>query len=663
MAKGYGNGESQAWVASQVGSQNSQTIIESTADTAIKGSQVKGNQISVSAENLSIESLQDTAKYQGKQQNISGQATMGYGFSASGSYNKSKINSDYASVKTQAGIFAGDGGYDVDIKDKVQLTGGAILSSAESNKNALSARTFSFTDIKNHANAKASSTGFDMGFSVGRDQTSKEDKEKYDRINRERNGETFEQANPNQANRSPIQFGLGENDVHSADFYAISKIGAVNLLSNTKKSENASSTTSSVISNGRFTIQDSEGQENINRITKSTTEQTHHLDKPDYQSLQKETETDSAIKRQFFSNMAGLTDEAYRTMFIAEHRMMTAKIDEKGNPIIDENLNNKLNNEAKKVADEKLRKGEITQEVYEQEIHKYRASELGKGRNIYQLREVSDQERNHLQKVTYKDPLTGKSETRYVVAFNGIFNDENAAAKFAWQNYVAKESESGKINTRIHKDIYFVHHPEAKNKFSELLVAGYEKIFETSFGNLLGMDNSSLQAKQIMTKYGKDNLFIGSHSRGTLTVANAINSLNTQENREAKLLSGTKVKMVGPAANVTNTDNSLSQLQTGSLRNEANKEGAIRIENHQLDPVGSLPFLLGGNPSTINDNYQNRGIIKRTIDMFGDDSSVHNCHGLGQKQCVTDGYRKDEKDLIMNKERTIYDLNRNSNNK
>ncbi len=65
----------------------------------------------------------------------------------------------------------------------------------------------------------------------------------------------------------------------------------------------------------------------------------------------------------------------------------------------------------------------------------------------------------------------------------------------------------------------------------------------------------------------------------------------------------------------------------------------------------------------MNDNYQNRRIIKRIIDMFGDNSSIHNCHGLGQKQCVTDGYRKDEKDLIMNKERTIYDLNRNSNHK
>ena len=244
------------------------------------------------------------------------------------------------------------------------------------------------------------------------------------------------------------------------------------------------------------------------------------------------------------------------------------------------------------------------------------------------------------------------------MAFNGIFNDENAAAKFAWQNYVAKEGESGKIDTRIYKDIYFVHHPKANNFISELMVAGYEKMFETSFGNLLGMDNSSLQAKDLMTKYGKDNLFIGSHGRGTLTVANALNALNTKENREAKLLSDTLVKMVGPAANVTNADNTLSQLQTGDLRNEVNKEGAIRIENHKFDPVGSLPVILGGNPATMNDNEQNRGLVKQIIDMFGDNSSMHNCYGLGQKQCVKDGYRKED-ELIMNKEKIIFELNKN----
>ncbi|WP_241971148.1 hypothetical protein [Actinobacillus lignieresii] len=459
-----------------------------------------------------------------------------------------------------------------------------------------------------------------------------------------KNGETFDKANPNKGSSNSIKFGLGESDVHSADFYALAKIGTVNLLSNTKKSINSSSVTSSVISDGVFTIRDREGQENISHIKKGTTEQTNRLEQQDYRSLQKDVETDTATKKAFYSNMAGLTDEAYRTMFIAEHRMLTAEIDENGKPILDINLLNEIDKESDK-------KGINREE--------YRKDQEVKGRNIYRLRELSDQDRNNLKQVTYTDPLTRKSEKKYVVAFNGIFNDENAAAKFAWQNYVAKESQSGKINSRVHQNVYFVHHPQAGNAISELLVAGYEKMFETSFGNVLGMDNSSLQAKELMTKYGKNELFVGSHSRGTLTVTNALNSLNTKENRDDKLLSSTTVKMVGPATNVTHADNVLSVLQTGKER--TNREGSIRIENHEQDPVGSIPIILGGNPATMNDNEQNRGVIRRVIDMFGDNSSMHNCYGLGQKQCVTDGYRKNEKDLIMNKEQTIYDLNRNSN--
>ncbi|VEI44951.1 heme utilization or adhesion protein [Actinobacillus equuli] len=178
VAKGYGNGESQAWVASQVGSQDSKTTIESGRDANIIGSQVQGKRVEVTADNLNIESLQDTAKYKGKQERISGQVTVGCGASVGGSYNKSKVNSNYASVKTQAGIFAGDEGYDVDVNNKVHLTGGAILSTAEKDKNLLSARTFSFTDIENHSAATASTAGFGAGFSVGRDQTSEEDKQK-----------------------------------------------------------------------------------------------------------------------------------------------------------------------------------------------------------------------------------------------------------------------------------------------------------------------------------------------------------------------------------------------------------------------------------------------------------------------------------------------------
>ena len=60
------------------------------------------------------------------------------------------------------------------------------------------------------------------------------------------------------------------------------------------------------------------------------------------------------------------------------------------------------------------------------------------------------------KKVTYTDPKTGKTESKYVVAFNGIFNDRNSAAKFAVQNYVAgRDEKTGDINKRLYKRCLF----------------------------------------------------------------------------------------------------------------------------------------------------------------------------------------------------------------
>ena len=114
--------------------------------------------------------------------------------------------------------------------------------------------------------------------------------------------------------------------------------------------------------------------------------------------------------------------------------------------------------------------------------------------------------------------------------------------------------------------------------------------------------------------------------------------------------------MVGPAADVTRADGYLSQLQTGKERTVS--DGSIRIENHASDPVGSMPILLGGNPATTSENNLNKSWLQRTADMFSDERlSVHNCHGLGQQQCVIDGYRT-KGDLKMGNERTIFELNK-----
>ena len=640
--KGYGNGDETTYVASHVGDSQSKTVVKAGGDVTLAGSQVKGKGVELDAENLKIESLQDKSSYHGKQMNVSASVTVGYGFAAGGSFNKSKVNTDYASVNEQAGIFAGNDGYDINVKNKVSSVGGAILSSAPKEKNQMTAQDFEYSNIQNYSNAKSSAMGLMGGFSVDRDQTSDEDKA-LNKIYRgeDRKGETFEQANPNKANQSPVKFGLGTNDVHSTDLYAAAKIGLANLASNSSQSENNQSTTNAVISDGNFNIASTQGKQNIETIKKSTEQEVNKLEKVDHAKMQKEVEQDVATIQAFAKNVGGVTDEAYRTMFIAEHRMFTHKVDEKGDPIEDPEILKKIDEEADAQG--------ISRDVYLQQ-------QLDKGRNIYVLHELSDQERNQLQKVTYTDPKTGKTESKYVVAFNGIFNDRNSAAKFAVQNYVAgRDEKTGDINKRLYKDAYFVHHPKAKNGLSELLVAGYEKMFETSFGNLLGMDNSSLQAMNIMKQYGKDDLYLGSHSRGTLTVSNALKALNTEDNREKKLLSNTTVKMVGPAADVTRADGYLSQLQTGKERTASN--GSIRIENHASDPVGSMPILLGGNSATTSENNLNKGWIARISDIFGDNSSVHNCHGLGQRQCITDGYRT-EGDLKMGNEQTIFNLNK-----
>ena len=641
--KGYGNGDETTYVASHVGDSQSKTVVKADGDVTLAGSQVKGKGVELDAENLKIESLQDKSSYHGKQMNVSASVTVGYGFAAGGSFNKSKVNTDYASVNEQAGIFAGNDGYDINVKNKVSSVGGAILSSAPKEKNQMTAEDFEYSNIENYSNAKSSAMGLMGGFSVDRDQTSDEDKA-LNKIYRgdDRKGETFEQANPNKANQSLVKFGLGTDDVHSTDLYAAAKIGLANLASNSSQSENNQSTTNAVISDGNFNIASTQGKQNIETIKKSTEQEVNKLEKVDHAKMQKEVEQDVATIQAFAKNVGGVTDEAYRTMFIAEHRMFTHKVDEKGERIRDSKLIEDINKEADA-------KG-IDREVYLEQ-------QLGKGRNIYQLHELSDQERNQLQKVTYTDPKTGKTESKYVVAFNGIFNDRNSAAKFAVQNYIAgRDDKTGNIDQKIYKDVYFVHHPEAKNGLSELLVAGYEKMFETSFGNLLGMDNSSLQAMNIMKQYGKDDLYLGSHSRGTLTLSNALKALNTEDNRAKKLLSGTTIKMVGPAADVTRADGYLSQLQTGKERTTS--DGSIRIENHASDPVGSMPILLGGNPATTSENNLNKSWLQRTADMFSDERlSVHNCHGLGQRQCINDGYRTGG-DLKMGNERTIFELNK-----
>ena len=160
--KGYGNGDETTYIASHVGDSQSKTVINAGGDVTLAGSQVKGKRVELDAENLNIESLQDKSSYHGKQMNMQGSVTVGYGFAAGGSFNKSKINADHASVNEQAGIYAGDEGYDINVNKHTDLKGALITSTQKAEadgKNHFSTGSLAHSDIENHSNYSGSSFG------------------------------------------------------------------------------------------------------------------------------------------------------------------------------------------------------------------------------------------------------------------------------------------------------------------------------------------------------------------------------------------------------------------------------------------------------------------------------------------------------------------------
>lgn len=165
--KGYGNGDEVSWRNSHVGDMDSQTRITSGGTTTLRGGQLLGQGVDITADNLNIESLQDTMKYKGKQMNVGGQVTVGFGFAASGNYGQSKVDADYASVQEQSGVFAGADGYHINVKDHTDLTGGLITSSEsaeQAGNNQFSTGTLSWRDLNNHSDYEGN--GFGIGGSM-----------------------------------------------------------------------------------------------------------------------------------------------------------------------------------------------------------------------------------------------------------------------------------------------------------------------------------------------------------------------------------------------------------------------------------------------------------------------------------------------------------------
>jgi filamentous hemagglutinin len=209
------------------------------------------------------------------------------------------------------------------------------------------------------------------------------------------------------------------------------------------------------------------------------------------------------------------------------------------------------------------------------------------------------------------------SDNKVHIASNGIFNDVTSAAKYANQHGTGDGPQ------------YFIHFPEAESKVSELMIAGYQKYME---GSTLGLTNATTEMVEMMDWYGQTGLHLDGHSRGSMTVGNALEVLQSRDNATG-LLSNTTVSFFGPAYNAKTADGILSILQGRSSVDDIKKYNSmiLTFQNHYLDPVGNLN---GFNPATGGSLPEGSSVFSEFLNVMGGAVTVHNCYAAGVAACA-----------------------------
>ncbi|WP_426114289.1 hemagglutinin repeat-containing protein [Massilia sp. PWRC2] len=171
-SRGKVDGSGVTQVNSHVIAGDGLTIV-SGGDTNIKGAVASGREVLADiGGNLNIESLQDSATLDGKRQSASASGTLGAGAGISANASNSTVHNDYASVREQSGIRAGDGGFQLKVGSNTDLKGGVISSTQaaiDAGRNSLTTATLSFADVQNRDASQAS--GISLGANVGKNQS------------------------------------------------------------------------------------------------------------------------------------------------------------------------------------------------------------------------------------------------------------------------------------------------------------------------------------------------------------------------------------------------------------------------------------------------------------------------------------------------------------
>ncbi|WP_249672141.1 two-partner secretion domain-containing protein [Pseudomonas abieticivorans] len=377
------------------------------------------------------------------------------------------------------------------------------------------------------------------------------------------------------------------SDMFTQGKYGASKGIVSTLLNNGQDSSSSQGATRSAVSAGNVVIGDGSGQwlltgqdanQTIAGLNRDTANAQDAVGKQDVAKLAKSAAAQQAIKNETYRQMVQFTDEAYRTMFVKEAKMFVVLTDENGKVITDDN-------------------------------------------GIPQRRELNADEKANLQR---------SSDNKVHLADNGIFNDEDGAAKYAVQHR----------DPDVTGPQYFIWFPQADNSLSELLVAAYQKNLENNFW---GLANATEQTRTAMLNYGESGLHLDGHSRGTMTVGNAMGSIMSLPDAVGSL-SDTQINFFGAAYSVYKADEQLATLQNRDAVSSPSKRDdmVLQYQIHENDPVGRS-FFVGDNPSTGGVLPDTTNGFKEFLNVLGGTYTVHNCYGAAAPAACQQ-YWTDQKD-------------------
>ena len=117
---------------------------------------------------LTMTSTQDTSRHTAKQTSASAGISVPLGagaMSVSGSFSNDNTKANTETVNQVSGVFAGTGGYNLNVTGQTALTGAVIASTAASAKNSLTTGSLITEDLHNSSDYKASSMGLSASWS------------------------------------------------------------------------------------------------------------------------------------------------------------------------------------------------------------------------------------------------------------------------------------------------------------------------------------------------------------------------------------------------------------------------------------------------------------------------------------------------------------------